>query len=349
MGALPYELLSAFEPSLNLPAERMMNWPETAFFEPELLLYMLRGEQTLHIEGDLMLWEKIAQAPLPSDFLPGPAPDFRSNFSRGRYMESIRRLRRHIREGDCYEINLSQAFRSEYQLESPAAVFSALVQRNPVPFASFFRWEDNYLLAASPERFLQRQGQRLLTQPIKGTAPRGDSPETDRALAEQLRRSEKEQAENVMIVDLCRNDLHRVCRPRSVQVPQLFELQSFPTVHQLVSTVTGELDAGFSAYDAIRAAFPPGSMTGAPKVKTMELIAHYEALQRGLYAGSVGYIEAGGDFDFNVVIRALQYDAALKQLCYQVGGAITWASDPALEYEETLVKAAAIRRIWQKQ
>jgi para-aminobenzoate synthetase component 1 len=198
------------------------------------------------------------------------------------------------------------------------------------------------VLCASPERFLQKQGERLISQPIKGTAKRGQTPEEDAARITHLRTSEKEQAENVMIVDLTRNDLHRSCITGSVEVPYLFEIQTFPTVHQMVSTVTGQVQPGLAWQQVVANTFPPGSMTGAPKVKAMELIRRYEGRARGAYAGSLGYCTPDGDFDLNVVIRSIVWDSASGKLSYHVGGAITYDSTPEAEYEETLLKALAI-------
>jgi para-aminobenzoate synthetase component 1 len=215
-----------------------------------------------------------------------------------------------------------------------------------VPFAAYIRLRDWHLISASPERFLRRQGDLLVSQPIKGTAPRGATPAEDKTLAWQLRHSLKEQAENVMIVDLTRNDLNRCCETDSVRVPHLFEIQTFPTLHQMVSTITGRLRPGLGWQEILAMTFPPGSMTGAPKVRVMELIDAFEPGARGVYAGSVGYVTPAGDFDTNVIIRTLVYDRAAGHLCYQVGGAITYDSDPAQEYAETQVKAAVMRALF---
>ncbi|MEO1452115.1 MAG: anthranilate synthase component I family protein, partial [Bacteroidota bacterium] len=252
----------------------------------------------------------------------------------------------HIKAGDFYEINLAQAFVAEDVSITPQAVFKRLMEISPVPFGAYIRFGEKHLICASPERFLQRQGNTLRSQPIKGTAPRSQDPQEDELHATYLRESLKERAENVMIVDLTRNDLNRSCDPFSVQVPHLFEIQAFPQVYQMVSTVEGQKRPEVSNADIWANTFPPGSMTGAPKVKTMEMIDYYEPIARGVYAGSAGYIKPNGDFDWNVIIRSLVYDAETKRLCYHVGGAITYDSDPAAEYAETLLKAKAIRKIW---
>jgi len=353
MGGLPYELKNRFETGLITAQDSLLSWPEVAFFIPEIVLYQTRNSPEIHIESDshegilrIVHW---IEAPLT--LLSGeetqPAPVFASHFSAETYQQAIRTLQAHIKEGDFYEINLTQAFWAEHEVAQPIELFRRLIEISPVPFAAFLRIEDKYAICASPERFLQHQGGILRTQPIKGTTPRGKTEEEDRAYRNYLSHSEKEQAENVMIVDLSRNDLQRSCKPRSVHVPYLFEIQAFPQVYQLVSTVEGELAESISPLQAVSMAFPPGSMTGAPKVSTMHHIDAYEPIARGLYAGSIGYIAPNGDMDLNVVIRSLMYDAKAKLLSYHVGGAITYDSDPASEYEETLVKAQAIRKLWE--
>lgn len=201
-------------------------------------------------------------------------------------------------------------------------------------------------MCASPERFLQWRGGILTSQPIKGTSKRGTSPEEDAQSRHYLQHSLKERAENVMIADLTRNDLQRSCNTGSVRVPHLFEVQTFPTVHQLVTTVQGDTREGITWQEIFRQTFPPGSMTGAPKVATLRAIDAYERSARGSYAGCAGYIQPNGDFDFNVIIRSLRYDALRQRLSYHVGGAITADSDPAAEYAETLLKAEAIKRVF---
>jgi para-aminobenzoate synthetase component 1 len=275
------------------------------------------------------------------------SPLFSSNFSKAEYLRTVRALQQHIEEGDCYEINLSQIFTAKQRLELPEDIFLKLLDISPVPFAAMLKWDSYWLLCASPERFLQKKEDIIRTQPIKGTAARDKRSAQDKQNKAALRHSPKEQAENVMIVDLSRNDIYRVCKTNTVRVPDLFEIQAFPTVYQIVSTIEGRLDPSIGEVDIIEHIFPPGSMTGAPKVRTMELIDAYESDGRGMYAGSVGYFSPDGNFDFNVVIRALQYDDLQGKLAYQVGGAITWDSDPEAEYEETLLKAAAIRKIWE--
>jgi len=275
---------------------------------------------------------------------PQPVP-FTPRFTREEYLFTIEALRRHILRGDCYEINFCQEFFASPATIDPYATWLALSQASPNPFAAFYRLDDRYLLCASPERFLKKTGDTLFSQPIKGTASRQkQDPVADQRGREALYNSAKDRAENVMVVDLVRNDLARVCEPGSVRVSELFGIYSFPQVHQMISTVTGTLIPGLDWTDAIRHCFPMGSMTGAPKHRVTQLIARYERSRRGLFSGAVGYVTPEGDFDWNVVIRSLLYNAQTRYLSYQVGSGITWYSDPQAEYEECLVKAEGIRR-----
>lgn len=269
--------------------------------------------------------------------------------SHQQYIETIEQLKGHIKRGDCYEINFCQEFFSTHAIVDPLSLYYQLTEISPTPFACYYRLDDKHLLCASPERFLQKKGSQLLSQPIKGTLPRiTHNVALDQQQIEALRNSEKDKRENVMIVDLVRNDLSRVCNEASVQVTELFGIYSFPQVHQMISTIIGELDERYDFVDIIKATFPMGSMTGAPKKRVMELIEQYEQSKRGLYAGTVGYIDPEGNFDLNVVIRSLFYNATSQYLSYQVGGAITYYSDAEQEYEECLVKARAIRRLLEQ-
>lgn len=346
MGAIPYEWKSHTDSRLESAKPPQVDWPEISGFVPDLLLVRLRHSDRLWvIKEGIPGWEEAILSLEKPPLLVG-APDFQSNFTQEKYLQTIQRLQQHIVEGDCYEINLAQCFSADYEHPQPEQLFLDLIEVSPVPFAAYYKTGSRHLISASPERFLQHRKGRLLTQPIKGTAPRSTDPVEDQQLIDKLRASEKEQAENVMIVDLSRHDLNRFCAPWSVQVPRLFDIQSFPQVHQMVSTVEGRLDQQFTSMDALEGIFPPGSMTGAPKFKVMSLIDQYEGIGRGLYAGSVGYVAPSGDFDFNVIIRSLIYNKTAAILNYHVGGAITYDSDPEKEYEETILKAQAIRRIF---
>ena len=289
-------------------------------------------------------------APLPRS----PAPSYpvrgidgaesiglRSTFTHQGYLEAVARVREYILAGDIFQANLSQRFQCQWQAP-PFDLYRSLRHRNPAPFAAYLGFQDLAVLSASPERFLRfdQDGRHIETRPIKGTRPRGLGPMHDAALGRALAESRKDRAENVMIVDLLRNDLSRVCRPGTVRVPELFALEHHPTVHHLVSTVVGEIEPGAGVVDLIRAAFPGGSITGAPKVRAMEIIAELEPTQRGVYCGSIGYVSATGAMDTSIVIRT--YLALEGQVYFQAGGGIVADSDPELEYAETLDKARGL-------
>ena len=265
----------------------------------------------------------------------------RSTFTHRGYLDAVARVREYIIAGDIFQANLSQRFQAP--LGEPAFdLYRRLRRRNPAPFAAYLGFDDLAVLSASPERFLQLDegGRRVETRPIKGTRPRGLGPMHDAALGRALAESDKDRSENVMIVDLLRNDLSRVCRPGTVRVPELFALEQHPTVHHLVSTVVGELERGADAVDLLRAAFPGGSITGAPKVRAMEIIAELEPTRRGVYCGSIGYLSATGAMDTSIVIRT--FSALRGRVYFQAGGGIVADSDPELEYRETLDKARAL-------
>jgi para-aminobenzoate synthetase component I len=265
----------------------------------------------------------------------------RSTFTQRMYLDAVARVREYIVAGDIFQANLSQRFEAALT-EAPFDLYRRLRRRNPAPFSAYLGFDDLAVMSASPERFLHLDERRRLveTRPIKGTRPRGLGPMHDAALGRALSESAKDRAENVMIVDLLRNDLSRVCRPGTVRVPELFALEHHPTVHHLVSTVLGELEPTAGAVDLIRATFPGGSITGAPKVRAMEIIAELEPTQRGVYCGSIGYISATGAMDTSIVIRT--YLALRGQVYFQAGGGIVADSDPELEYRETLDKARGL-------
>jgi len=266
-------------------------------------------------------------------------PGVDSTFSRSGYVEAVERVREYILAGDIFQANLSQRLHAPFA-GPPFALYRTLRRRNPAPFAAYMQMDEAAVVSASPERFLLLDGDRVETRPIKGTAPRGINPMHDMALELALLASEKDRAENVMIVDLLRNDLSRVCADHSVAVPELCTIERYATVHHLVSTVTGRLRAEFDAVDLLRAAFPGGSITGAPKVRSMEIIAELEPTRRSVYTGAIGYIGFDGAMDTNIAIRTfiLRRDTAF----FQVGGGIVADSDPEREYMETLDKARGL-------
>jgi len=261
-----------------------------------------------------------------------------SNFARPEFEAGVSRIREYIAAGDVYQVNLSQRFHAPFA-GSALALYRRLRARNPAPFGAYLEFAGAQVASISPERFLRLDATTRAAEarPIKGTRPRGSTPVKDAALARELLANEKERAENVMIVDLLRNDLGKVCRPGSVRVPKLFALESHPTVHHLVSTVTGELTDGADAFDLLRAAFPGGSVTGAPKIRAMQIIAELERAPRSLYCGAIGYVSVTGAMDFNIPIRTIVLRDG--SATFHAGAGIVWDSEPAAEYEETLAKA----------
>jgi para-aminobenzoate synthetase component 1 len=346
-GHLGYDIKNQIENLSSAHTDGIL-FPDLFFFVPALVLSL--KDQTLQIDiydgsDASSIYESIKTTAPVSNTLQ-PAVAVQPRMSKQQYMSTIQQLKQHIQRGDCYEINYCQEFYAKGIIIEPLSLYLQLTKVSPNPFACYYRLSDKYLLCASPERFLQKKGDRLLSQPIKGTIPRNHlDAEADQKLIEQLQNSEKDKSENVMVVDLVRNDLSKVCQQGSVEVTELFGIYSFPQVHQMISTVEGTLDPSNRFTDIIKACFPMGSMTGAPKKRVMELIEQYEQSKRGLYSGAVGYISPAGDFDFNVVIRSILYNSTNQYLGYQVGGGITFYSDPEKEYEECLVKATAIKKV----
>ncbi|MFZ1496974.1 MAG: anthranilate synthase component I family protein [Saprospiraceae bacterium] len=284
-----------------------------------------------------------ASSPILSDI------QIQARVPKSEYLQNVAAIQQHIIEGDLYEMNYCQEFYAEQAEITPITLFEQLNNLTQSPFAAFYKNRQQYVLCASPERFIKKIGRKIISQPIKGTMRRGSSNAEDAWLQQALANSEKDRAENVMIVDLVRNDFARSCQSGSVQVEELFGIYTFRQVHQMISTISGTLRKNVSWVTAIRNAFPMGSMTGAPKVMAMQLIEQYEASKRGLYSGAIGYITPRGNFDFNVVIRSLLYNAANRYLSFQVGGAIVYDSEPEKEYEECLLKASAIMRVLQNE
>jgi len=327
LGAFGYDLKNRFE-KLVSEGEDRIGFADMAFFEP----------QGFYVNDQFTIEDRFARH-VPR------AIHIKPRFTKNEYLQTIGKLKQHLHYGDVYEITFCMDFYAENVFADPFSLYVKLTEASPMPFSSFLKMGQKYLICASPERFMAKRGNRLVSQPIKGTAPRTGNAEADGPVAERLPHDEKERSENIMIVDLVRNDLSRVAAPGSVHVDELCGLYAFPKVFQLISTVSCEMKTGTTTADAVRAAFPPGSMTGAPKVRAMELIEKYERAKRGLFAGSVGYLLPDGDFDLNVVIRSIFYDARTGHLSFSVGGAITLLSDAEAEYEECLLKAAAIAQI----
>ncbi|MFT3979729.1 MAG: anthranilate synthase component I family protein [Ferruginibacter sp.] len=317
------------------------------FFQPEILLRLNNDQLLIYAEGnEEAVYEAICSIPDETGVTVEEKVLIQKILSKEQYTALIEQLLNHIKRGDCYEINFCQPFLATAAHIDAVEVYKKLVTQSPVPFAALYKLDDKYCLCASPERYLKKTGRELISQPIKGTSKRDrTNPAADEANISYLKKSQKEKSENVMVVDLVRNDLSRVCEEGSVHVKELFGVYSFPQVHQMISTVAGTLKEGLPFTEAIKASFPMGSMTGAPKKRVMELIEVYEPLGRGLFSGSIGYIDPEGNFDFNVVIRSIFYDAAASILSFSAGSGITFYSDPVAEYEECLLKAEAIVKV----
>ena len=348
-GFLTYDLKNQIEDLTSSNIDNL-DFPPLYFFKPRYIIEVRNGKVTFNrnYPEAFDLYERIMatgdrrqttdSAFDPSTIVRRPSTLI-SRTSKGQYLTNVRKIKGQISAGDFYEMNYCCEFYAEQSRIEPLDVFNKLNAKAKAPFSSFFKLNDKYLLCSSPERFLKKIGSKVISQPIKGTIRKGETEEENKLLREQLLNSEKERAENVMIVDLVRNDLAKHAIPGSVKVEELFGIYEFPTVHQMISTVVAEIQDSTHPVDIIRDAFPMGSMTGAPKVEVMKNIEAYEDQKRGLYSGSVGYFTLDGDFDLNVVIRSIFYNAAKEYVSIQVGSAITFDADPDAEYEELLLKA----------
>lgn len=346
-GHLGYDLKNEVE-QLSSRHQPVVDFGWGFFFEPLIVLRLQQNE--LSITCDLpdqeAIWQAIQSMPAEIRCENSTKVKLQSQITESAYLQAVNALKEHIRRGDCYEINFCQQYFAQNAIISPLYTYSKLLLHSPNPFAAFYKLNDKYCLCASPERYLKKTGHTLLSQPIKGTSKRHVSnAHQDKVSLTTLQNSSKERSENVMVVDLVRNDLSRISKEGSVQVTELYGIYSFPQVHQMISSVKSELAEGLHWTDAIKATFPMGSMTGAPKKRVMELIDEYETIARGLFSGSIGYITPEADFDFNVVIRSLFYDEAKRNLSFSVGSAITFASEAAEEYKETLLKAEAMMKV----
>lgn len=317
------------------------------FFIPKILI-LVKGNELIISSHDInpdLIFSEIKETPV---LIEDNHLDVKLNseMSKDEYCEAINAVKEHLQQGDCYELNYCQSFFAKQVQLDPFLLYQNLIKVSPSPFSTLYRINDKFCISASPERFLKKKGDTLISQPIKGTSKRNlNDTKADSLAIQYLKESEKEKSENVMIVDLVRNDLSRVSARGSVSVEELMGIYSFPQVHQMISTVTGKLDEAFHWTDAIDACFPMGSMTGAPKKKVMELISTYEKTPRGLFSGSIGYIDPSGDFDFNVIIRSYFYDAQSRYLLVKAGGGITIKSDPEQEYEESLLKVEVLKKL----
>jgi len=339
-GFLTYDLKNQIE-HLHSSNVDNIEFPPMYFFKPRYIIEVKNGKVTFNrnYPESFEIYDKIMGLEGRGTRGEGRTCSLKARTSLEHYLENVKRIKDQIIAGDFYELNYCCEFYAEESEIEPLTVFDKLNSRSRAPFSTFFKLNDKYLLCASPERFLKKTGTKVISQPIKGTIRKGETEDENETLRGQLLSSEKERAENVMIVDLVRNDLSKHAIPGTVKVDELFGIYEFPTVHQMISTVSAEFPADNQPIDVIRDAFPMGSMTGAPKVEVMKNIESYEDQKRGLYSGAVGYFTPDGDFDLNVVIRSIFYNASKKYVSIQVGGAITYDADSQSEYDEILLKA----------
>lgn len=348
-GYLTYDLKNDLE---NFTSSNYdgLSFPDLYFFQPKKLFF-LNGNQLqmsyLNLVADEMEndWEAIQnfrKAQHATDF---PKPALKPRISQADYLTKVDQMLHHIQMGDIYEANFCQEFYAEDAVIEPLEIYTKLNAISSPPFATFLKINDLFLMSASPERFIKKQRNTIISQPIKGTTRRAADATEDRELALSLQNDPKERSENIMITDLVRNDLSRTATRNSVQVEELCGLYTFKQVHQLITTVVSNVANETSILDVLKTTFPMGSMTGAPKESAMKIIEKLEETKRGLYSGSVGYITPAGDADFNVVIRSILYNHSKKYLSFSVGSAITTQSIPQKEYEECMLKAKAMLEV----
>lgn len=345
-GYLTYDLKNQIEYDLSSNNIDGIQFPNIHFFVPRYIVRFFDNQFDVGTvsEGDLNKFKEIISNFTEKSIVTTTNFGFKIHpkISKEAYIQTVEKIKGHIQRGDIYEVNFCQEFYAENAEIDPLKTFQKLIDLAKAPFCAFYKTNHNYLLCSSPERYLKKIDKKVISQPIKGTIKRGSSEEEDKKLIEKLQNDPKEKSENIMIVDLVRNDLSRVSSKGSVQVEELLGVYTFNQVHQLISTITGVIEDNVPFTDAIKMTFPMGSMTGAPKISAMQIIEQYESFKRGLYSGAVGYITPKGNFDFNVVIRSILYSSEKQYISIPVGSAITHYSDPLNEYEECLVKANAM-------
>jgi para-aminobenzoate synthetase component 1 len=341
--SLSYDLKNAIE-TLESNNSNPIAFPSIVAFVPSCVwevqnkkAKVIFGETNSEFENQLASFLQPTKEKLPSI-------EFVTEISKEKYLSDVKELQEEIQQGNIYEINFCQQYigKTPKKNWNPIAVYQQLMAQTKAPFSAYFAFDELEVFCASPERFLEKKGTTLRSQPIKGTAKRSKDPVADENLKQALLASKKETAENVMIVDLVRNDFSKIAVKNSVKVTELFGLYTFETVHQMISTIECEVTESISFVDILKATFPMGSMTGAPKISAMKLAEQKESFKRGIYSGAIGYIAPNGDFDLNVVIRSLVHDTKKRNISCAVGGAITILSDPEAEYDECLIKVGKI-------
>ena len=346
-GYLSYDVKNDAEKLTSTNIDEL-GFAELFFFQPQKILFIKDNQiefQYLTIVEDEIDtdFKVICDLVLKPQSTIISEREIKSRISKKDYHQKVDKILEHIHKGNIYEANFCQEFYAENTRINPLYIFEDLNIISEAPFATFFKIDTQYLLSASPERYLKKEGRKIISQPIKGTAKRFENRLEDQKTATALSIDTKERSENIMIVDLVRNDLSKSAKKGSVQVEELCKVSSFKQVHQMISTVVSEIKEDVHLIDVIKDTFPMGSMTGAPKISAMKIIEDLEESKRGLYSGTVGYFTPSGDFDFNVVIRSILYDEEKKYLSFSVGSAITAKSSPEKEYEECLIKAKAMQ------
>ncbi|MCK5825214.1 MAG: anthranilate synthase component I family protein [Ichthyobacteriaceae bacterium] len=349
-GHFTYDLKNDIE---NLSSNNYdnINFPSISFFQPEIIFFLKDNKLTVSFLKSLSeievskILEEVFNIEINNNEDCNYNINIKSRITKAEYINKVESVKKHIKRGDIYELNFCQEYYAENAEINPIEKYKLLNKISTPPFASYYKLNNRYLLSASPERYILKKGNKVISQPIKGTAKRGKTIEDDNSIKQLLAVDKKEQAENVMIVDLVRNDLSHTAKRGTVKVTELCKVYTFQQVHQMISTIEAEVKDNISPIEIIKHTFPMGSMTGAPKISAMKLIEKYESTKRGIYSGSVGYFNPDGNFDFNVIIRSITYNANNKYLSFIVGSAITDKSNSENEYQETLIKADAMFKI----
>lgn len=347
-GYLSYDLKNDSE---DLQSDNFdgLAFPDLFFFQPKKLFFLKGNQLTIQYlnlcDDEVEIDYKEITELATIEFEKIQSTEVKARFSKNEYIQKATTFLEHIHRGDIYEANFCMEFYAENATINPLEKFNKLNAISQTPFAVYFKNNNHFLLSATPERYLRKEGETLISQPIKGTAKRFSDPKEDELAKLNLASDPKERSENIMITDLVRNDLSRTAQKGTVEVKELCGIYSFQQVHQMISTITSKLDTKHSLIDVLKLTFPMGSMTGAPKISAMKIIEELEETKRGLYSGAIGYFSPNGDFDFNVVIRSILYNQEKKYLSFSVGSAITALSDPEKEYEECLLKAKAMHEV----
>lgn len=342
--ALSYDLKNEIE-ELESNNNDYIHFPVAVILKPSVVVYLSQNQVTIEAEhiNPAQFFNEIID--LKKNKKVQSFGEIKTRFSKEEYLQTVKNIQKDIQRGDIYELNFCMEYFIQKADIEPVNLFLNLIKISPMPFSAFVKAKDKFLLCASPERFLKKSGEKLISQPIKGTSRRGENEIDDKILKQNLANSDKEKAENVMIVDLVRNDLSHTAKDGSVVVEELCKVYTFEQVHQMISTVSAIQSKNFHFTETIKNCFPMGSMTGAPKVNAMKLIEKYEKTKRGMFSGSVGIIYPNQDFDLNVVIRSIIYNSDNQYLSFQVGSAITIDAQPEKEWEECEIKIAAIKQI----